>query len=304
MSRVSDRCKGFSLKALQWQSGTIDSHPQPKPFQTHILSMIGPTHARLDAGAAFFIQPHYDDVALSCGATAAAFARAGHVPHIVTVFASEVLEQMVGEFASWKHARWKLSDPDAVLAARRDEDAAAARALGCSIRWLGLPDAIYRGDRYTSDAELYGCLHPDECALADHLATELLNLPEWRSGARVFVPLGVGSHVDHQLVFEAGRRLARSGVEVWAYEDCPYAIHTPAGVEARLKSVEGAVGSELLFEVSSGLDAKLDAIARYSSQLPVIFRFTNDWRGAVLEHARSLSSVGGAAERFWPVVGR
>ena len=32
-----------------------------------------------------------------------------------------------------------------------DEDADAALALGAELRWLGLPDAIYRGDRYTSD---------------------------------------------------------------------------------------------------------------------------------------------------------
>ncbi|NBJ10645.1 hypothetical protein GR304_06935 [Microvirga sp. SYSU G3D207] len=110
-------------------------------------------------GPSLFIQPHYDDVPLSCGGTVALLAQGGYQPHMVTVFASELLPQMVGEFAASKHERWKLTDPDQVLAARRNEDAAAARALGCDVRWLGLPDAIYR-DRYTSDRELFGPLPP------------------------------------------------------------------------------------------------------------------------------------------------
>jgi hypothetical protein len=121
---------------------------------------------KLTSGSALFIQPHYDDVPLSCGGTVALLARNRHEPHMVTVFASELLPQMVGEFAAWKHERWKLTDPDRVLEARRAE--------------------------------------------------EIRHLPEWREGNRVFVPLGIGSHVDHQLVFEAGRCLAAQGAEVYA----------------------------------------------------------------------------------------
>src|SRR5688500_18662938 len=108
-----------------------------------------------DLGPAIFVQPHYDDVPLSCGGTVARLAERGDCPSIVTVFASELVDAMVGEFAAWKHSRWKLTDPDAVVEARRAEDAAAARTLGCTVRWLGWPDAIYRGDRYRSDAELF-----------------------------------------------------------------------------------------------------------------------------------------------------
>jgi LmbE family N-acetylglucosaminyl deacetylase len=187
----------------------------------------------LAMGSALFIQPHYDDVPLSCGGTVALLANGGYEPLIVTVFASELLPQMVGEFAAWKHERWKLTDPDQVLEARRSEDAAAARTLGCDVRWLGLPDAIYR-NRYTSDSELFGPLPPEELDLAAHLAEEIRHLPEWRDDNRVFVPLGIGSHVDHQLVFEAGRCLAAQGMEVYAYEDCPYGIHTPEGWRTRL----------------------------------------------------------------------
>lgn len=257
----------------------------------------------LQPAPALFLQPHYDDVALSCGATTAAWAQAGYEPRIVTVFASELVDGMVGEFAARKHSRWNLQDLDAVQATRRSEDERAATVLGCTVRWLGLPDAIYRGDRYTSDASLYGPLHPEELPLADHLAQEILLLPEWRDGSQVFVPLAVGDHVDHQLVFETGRRLAQRGVDVWAYEDLPYAIHTPAGLSERLRAVDGAVKGPTLLPIAGTLDRKLDAIAAYASQLPVIFRFTDDYRAAVRGHAVSVGGAEGPVERFWRVLG-
>jgi LmbE family N-acetylglucosaminyl deacetylase len=209
---------------------------------------------------------------------------------------------MVGEFAQAKHRRWKLTDPDSVHQKRRDEDAECARILGCGIRWLGLPDAIYRGDRYASDAALYGALDPEELALAQHLAEELHGLPETDEAAVFFVPLGVGSHVDHQLVFEAGRQLARRGVEVWAYEDLPYAIHSPEALRERLARLGPAVGSMELSGVTGWLDRKVAAVAAYDSQVPVIFRFTDDFAGAIVDHARNAGEPSGAAERFWRVM--
>jgi LmbE family N-acetylglucosaminyl deacetylase len=255
----------------------------------------------LRSGPALFIQPHYDDVPLSCGGTVALLAARGDEPRMVTVFASELVDEMVGEFAAWKHERWKVTDAEQVLSVRRTEDAEAAQALGSSLRWLGLPDAIYRGDRYRSDPELFGVLKGEELELAAHLAEEIRQLPEWRDGTRVFVPLGVGSHVDHQLVFEAGRHLASEGVEVYAYEDCPYAIHTPAGVAARLSALGEAVGEPIIVPIGDWLEDRIRSIACYRSQVPVIFRFTTDFRKTVAEFAYKTGGALGPAERFWPV---
>jgi len=188
-----------------------------------------------------------------------------------------------------------------VLEARRSEDAAAARTLSCDVRWLGLPDAIYR-DRYTSDQELFGPLPAEEQELASHLAEEIRHLPEWREGHRVFVPLGIGSHVYHQLVFEAGRCLAAQGVEVYAYEDCPYAIHTPEGRQTRLAAVNRKVGEPVLVPIADTLKRRLEAIACYASQLPVIFRFTQDYYRAVTGFACEVGGALGPAERFWPIL--
>lgn len=256
----------------------------------------------LQPAAALFLQPHYDDVALSCGGTVAAWAAAAVAPHLVTVFASELVDGMVGEFARHKHSRWNLGDLDAVPATRREEDRRAAALLGCSVRWLGLPDAIYRGERYASDDSLYGSLDPDEEPLADHLADEILQLPEWRNGNQVFVPLAIGDHVDHQLVFETGRRLAARGVEVWAYEDLPYAIHSPRRGDARLHRLRDVLDGPALVPIAATLATKLEAVAAYASQVPVLFRFTADFRSALSDHARAVGGPKGPVERFWRVL--
>lgn len=253
-------------------------------------------------GPAIFLSPHYDDVVLSCGGTVAALAAGGWQPLMVTVFGGETPEELVGDFASWKHSRWGYASADDVLTVRRAEDTAAAAVLGCRTRWLGYFDAIYRGERYAADRELFGELREVERALVPLLADEVSSLPEWEPGTAVYVPLGVGGHVDHQLTFAAGQLLAARGIPVFAYEDCPYAIHTPEGVDRRLTALSGQVGPPALVPIAEALDRRIAAIAAYTTQLPVIFRFTDDMPGALAGHAARVGGALGPAERYWPVL--
>lgn len=251
---------------------------------------------------AIFLSSHYDDVALSCGGTVASLADRGRNPLIVTVFGGEVTDDVLGDFARSKHARWGLTDMDAVRQQRQVEDTAAAAALGADTRWLGFPDAIYRGDRYGADPELYGAPRDVERPLAELVAAEVRQLPEWGPDADVYVPLGAGRHVDHQLVFLTGQVLAASGVHVLAYEDCPYVIHTPAGLDRRLEDVGVALGRAEYLSIDGALDRRLDAIAAYTTQVPVVFRFTDDFRASVRGFSCGLGTGGKPVERFWPVL--
>ena len=251
---------------------------------------------------ALFLSPHYDDVALSCGGTVADLFERGTQVVIVTIFGGEVVDDVLGDFARLKHSRWGLTDMDAVLERRQAEDAAASATLGARTRWLGFPDAIYRGDRYSADAELYGPVKPVERALARHISEEIQSLPEWRLDSVVYVPLAAGEHVDHQLVFMTGQVLASSGVPVLAYEDCPYAIHSPQGLDRRLTELAGSLGPAELVPISATLDRRLDAIAAYATQVPVVFRFSEDFRGSVRAFANRLNGAQGPVERFWPVL--
>jgi LmbE family N-acetylglucosaminyl deacetylase len=256
------------------------------------------------SGRAVFLSSHYDDVALSCGGTVALLADRGARPTLVTVFGGEVVDEVLNPYARWKHSRWGLTDMDAVRERRQSEDLGAAAILSTQTRWLGIPDAIYRGERHVSDDDLYGAVQPAEVPLAKLIADEVQALPEWADTSVVFVPLAAGTHVDHQLVFLAGQHLARSSgdIEVLAYEDCPYVIHTPAALEARLAALGDCLGAPRYVPIADTFDRRVDAIEAYATQVPVVFRFTSDVRGAVWSFCRRLAPDLGPVERFWTVL--
>ena len=252
---------------------------------------------------AIFLSPHYDDAVLSCGGTVALLADQGCEPIVVTVFAGEVPDEMLTDFAKWKHSRWGVNGVEENVTRRQEEDRDAVEALGARAHWLGYPDAIYRGDRYLSDPSLFGTPQAVETGLVTLIADEIRSMPEWDDNGTVFVPLGIGEHVDHQIMFAVGRVLAERGVRVLAYEDCPYAIHTPAGVDRRLGEVAGEIGPPMPVAIGTTLARRIKAIFAYRSQVPVIFRFTTDVSGAVSDFARKIGGPLGPAERFWPVLG-
>src|SRR2546427_362615 len=66
------------------------------------------------------------------------------------------------------------------------------------------------------------------------VATEILGLPGSTPESDVFVPLGIGSHADHLVCFAAAQSLADRNVRVLAWEDVPYVIHSPEGLQRRL----------------------------------------------------------------------
>jgi LmbE family N-acetylglucosaminyl deacetylase len=170
-----------------------------------------------------FLSPHFDDVALSCGGTVAGLGEDGARPLIVTCFGESPAGRL-SDFAQRMHERWQV-DAETAIAIRRAEEAAAAALLGGQTQWLDFPDAIYRGERYTSDEQLFGSIHPAESDLPGQVKTALAACLE-QLGATpslLYVLLGIGNHVDHQHVGEVGRRSAQEGYEVGAYEDFPYA---------------------------------------------------------------------------------
>lgn len=252
---------------------------------------------------ACFLAPHYDDVALSCGGTVAMLGRRGAAPLVVTIFGGAPVATDLTAYARWQHERWGTGTGDTV-ATRRDEDRAAAAILGCVTATLPFLDAIYRGEAYLSDEALFGAVAPADAVLPAQIATALLALPAL-SGAdpetvTIFVPLAIGNHVDHQIVYLVGRLLAMRGWRVYAYEDFPYAVLGDDAMR-RLAAVTDEIGEAETWSVGATLARRVEAIAAYSSQLPVIFRFTADWPGVIATHAWALGAEQEAMERFWPL---
>ncbi len=250
-----------------------------------------------------FLSPHYDDIALSCGGTARLAARAGARPQIALVFGSEPdLSQPLTDFAEEMHRGWGL-DTTAVIAGRRAEEAAASAILGADDLFLPFHDAIYRGTHYTSNDILFSTPAESEANLPGRIVDELGLGGLATSHARIYAPLAIGNHVDHQLAFEAGRELANADWEVWFYEDLPYALK-PERLEARLTALAGQIEQAALVDVSNVWADKISAIMAYPSQLSTIFDYVavGHTREAIDDamsgYARSVGN-GTPVERFW-----
>src|SRR5215213_9032512 len=218
-----------------------------------------------------FLSPHYDDIPLSTGATVRLLADHELAPETLIVFGSEPdRARPLSAFAEAMHERWGLTANE-VIASRQAEEAAAADVLGAQTRVLPFRDAIYRGDYYLSNEDLFGAPSSEEESLPAAIAAslELGESPE--ASTRIYAPLGVGKHVDHQIVHLAARELARRGWDVWFYEDIPYALK-PMALDARLAEVRSATRLEPVAHIpaQSTWDQKIDAILRYPSQLETV----------------------------------
>ncbi len=180
---------------------------------------MGPLEAvRLQPCDSVYVSPHADDVFLSCPARLLQDQARGAQILIVTLFDD---------------------------AGRSQQGAPAARRASFLARPgvqhldVGLPAAPARDSAYTTLRGLtQGRQAVDEGCLGR--AVELLADVGHRTRAReVYVPLGVGQHIDHRLAHEASRSAfppRGGGRNVFLYEERPEAFG-PGAVRVRLSQV-------------------------------------------------------------------
>lgn len=219
-----------------------------------------------------FVEPHFDDVALSCGGAVLAACQRAEPVLVVTLFAGNPgAHAAVTDFAAGQHARWGGAvDP---IAERVREQRAALALLGADWQRMDWLDAIYRGDRYLSDDDLFGQIK-DEGPLVEEIEQALRAIALEHAGARWYAPLGLGHHVDHQIA-----RTAAKGLRPLHYEDFPYAT------KAR------PTGSPTL-TVDVDLERKIAAIGCYRSQIPTLF-------GDMASMERAVRGFFQSGERYW-----
>ena len=200
-----------------------------------------------------------------------------------------------------------------LMARRRLEDERYAYFAEASIVFLDLPDAVFRG--YEGDDELLGRPRPDDDAPYELLRREIVRLEP----QKVYLPLGVGGHVDHQLCREVGIRLLQeerrwvmpgpdyAGI-VTFYEDFPYAWWNDF---QRLEDLDGDPRAALPADVSliaefaditDQIEHKITGITLYESQMERLFDGPLQMADAVRAYGRVIAELGevdGSAERYW-----
>ena len=249
------------------------------------------------------LSPHFDDVVFSCGALVAQWARSGQRVAIVTICAGLPPAGPLSAYAGKLHRRWspqRESRPAQVVALRRAEDLRAADMLGAMAIHLTVPDCIYRlnpdgGWLYEGHAQIFGALHAAEQQLPQQLAQQLVRISGVTADTRIWIPLALGNHVDHQLVRLAAQQSELPGQRGY-YEDYPYAENNAAVAVITLPDQN--LARHTLPVTAQSLEAKLEAIGAYESQLSSFWTDGADMRQCVTDYAL-LMGAGAPAEQVW-----
>lgn len=243
-----------------------------------------------------YLSPHMDDAAISCGGRIIAQTARGERVLVVTLCtAAPAPEGPFSDLAREFHAQWSLA-PEQAIAARLEEERLAMRRLGADYLWAGMLDAIYRYPAaYNSRASLFNAPAPDDPLFAS-LREFVGGLRERRPHATFYAPLGVGSHVDHLITHAAVRDTL--GNEVRFYEELPYVI-MPGALDQRLAALDRPFAPNVI-AIDTTLEAKIDTIAIYASQMVELFGSAAAMAEAITGYAATVPTEAGAyGERLW-----
>jgi LmbE family N-acetylglucosaminyl deacetylase len=198
-----------------------------------------------------YISPHFDDVAASCGGRILNHKKAGKSVLVVTVFSAR----------SNQTARASNNALKAMLAydRRREEDLEAMQRLVVDFLWLEFPEVLFRRQ---PPWRRYGLTFPDTAAnhrLCHQVTIKLNDICRQTRCKELVLPMGIGQHVDHQIIFQAGlshSHNSHSQQSTLFYEEIPYALF-PFLRNYRLKKI-----------VTGGIEARHQhQIPTHTSQL-------------------------------------
>jgi len=248
-----------------------------------------------------FISPHSDDAIASCGGTIAMLKNKGEYPVIYTMFSAQVVPPYSQE-AIELHFLW--GNPKNVSQMRRNEDICAAAKLGIPIYFGNQPDALYRLDSkghwmYPKEGDIFNSIHKEDSFQINYFYELFRKIFRKSKDNIIYIPLGVGNHVDHIIAFRVGYKLFKDGYNVLFYEDFPYSKVTKLYEEKRRELSDWTYKVVTFNE--KHLKRKIEAFSRYKSQIPMLFDNFMRMRHEVCEWSKnaveSENMVFG--ERFW-----
>lgn len=253
-----------------------------------------------------FLSPHLDDAALSCGAYISMLVERSIDVRVHTVFSGIPKTEEVSQLAQAIHLEGGL-ESNAMLR-RREEDRIAMQYLGVNFTYVDLLDCIYRTDpagksRYQTKKDIFA-VHPDLEVDADtlkDLVTYLCRVLKEVQPSEVYVPLGIGHHIDHILVRKALERSivqsdSDNSPDIIYYEDVPY-VCSPDSRDF-LITLSKSFLPQLQRASDRAWTTKLEAIGAYKSQVATMWDSPIAMRKQISDYALSLQQ-GQFTERFW-----
>jgi LmbE family N-acetylglucosaminyl deacetylase len=311
---ASDRLSAYQREALGFGSKT--HWPATEAFNRSAIEADWPTAALVPSWAAS--NERLDATQSDADAAAKRFWQRSSWYRRASIRNESLADQPVMDDLSTQGAVYTDDVVDAaaageLMARRRVEDERFAYFAEASIVFLDLPDAVFRG--YEGDDELLGAPRDDDAAPFELLRQEIARLEP----QKVYLPLGVGGHVDHQLcrdvgigLLSEGRRWVMPGPDYAGtlvfYEDFPYAWWNDfkgladIGFDPLAELPDDVSIRPEYADITDQLERKIMGISLYESQLERLFDGKVAMAQAVRAYGRSLAEIGsvaGSAERYW-----
>jgi len=246
------------------------------------------------------VEPHCDDAALSIGATMWKMRHEVEF-HLLTMASRS-------NYTSAFQLHRDRFDRAEITAIRKAEGELFAMHLGGEYHCAGLSEATLRYNDSDWDLDFFTA-HEVSTAISNNRRAPTAVLEAWTERLRhfltenpsfdeIWIPLGVGTHSDHDLARNATlRSLAEARLKkiIRVYEDVPYGSDFPEHKSRLLSSLEaaGAILSPWSQDVSREFSTKLALLGIFASQFKV--RAVQD---GVARSARS-SAPSGQVEHLW-----
>jgi LmbE family N-acetylglucosaminyl deacetylase len=226
------------------------------------------------------IEPHMDDAVLSAG---------GRLLHRRGQCRTTILSAVKwSNHTSYLNLKRDFLNVREVTQLRLEESALVARLLGAEFRclnWTEAPLRLWPAERWSlATVEKFRQIpraftglfpNPKEVSL---LAEQLLQVLNVLAPDELWIPMGLGDHVDHRttrnacLLMLAESRNRFSGVPVVMYEDVPYA--TFFGHAAQIRSGLASSGTRVVRateDITDVFEEKLRLLSLYASQFKIPF---------------------------------
>lgn len=218
------------------------------------------------------VSPHLDDAVLSAGGTLHLARQSGWKITLITLFAGDAIEPLTVA-AERLHRLWNLGTD--APAARRLEDLHAARTLNADTLHCSLPDAAYRAG---SENVFRRQLNPRDSELLNESVHLLASILTQLAPTSVIGPSGVGHHIDHILTARACDRVeSQREQKITRWLDQPYSWNGPVATSFNRVDL-----------VNSVVEAKIESINCYASQLSIVFDCDDEsWRKRVRQSGRA-----------------
>ncbi|MCI5210100.1 MAG: PIG-L family deacetylase [Candidatus Electrothrix sp. ATG2] len=224
-----------------------------------------------------YLAPHPDDAALSCGGAIACRHLKGERQLVVTLCSA---------IPSTAELYWRQ---------RLEEDKRALGVLGADRLLGGFLDAPFRHPTYEQENCLFASPETNDSMQKD-VEQLLAAIAEQNRQAKFYVPLGVGSHVDHLITYDAAQTITHV-TAIHFYEDFPYTAKNPNALEVRLAALNDNF-TVVDTDVRHCFLKKAEAVAQYTSQVHFLFgNFDTALQALIQEGQRVLP--GALGERCW-----